>query len=98
DRVPSMRKMAEPFTLEHFKWWVSQLVLDSGDPWILEPFQEQFIEDVFSGKPVCWLVIPQGNGKTTLVAGLALYKLEFTEFGAVPAIVVGAVLLIVVIL
>ena len=37
-----------PFTLEHFKFWASQLVLDSGDPWILEPFQEQFIEDVFS--------------------------------------------------
>jgi phage terminase large subunit-like protein len=74
----------KPFTLDHFRSWAAGLVLDSGDPWELEPFQEQFVEDVFTGKPACWLVIPQGNGKTTLVAGLALYKLEFTEFGHIP--------------
>src|SRR6266566_20349 len=73
-----------PFTLDHFRGWAAGLVLDSGEPWTLEPFQEQFVEDVFTGKPACWLVIPQGNGKTTLVAGLALYKLEFTEFGHIP--------------
>ena len=34
------------------------------------------------GRPVSWLVIPQGNGKTTLVAGLALYHIQHTEFAA----------------
>jgi hypothetical protein len=72
----------KPFTLAHFKRWSSKLELDNGEKWRLEPFQEQFVEDVFSGVPVCWLVIPQGNGKTTLVAGLALYHCEFTEFAA----------------
>jgi phage terminase large subunit-like protein len=74
-----MSKMAalEPFTLEHFKIWAESLILDNGEPWVIEPFQESFIEDVFAGKPVCWLVIPEGNGKTTLVAGLALYYIQF---------------------
>jgi phage terminase large subunit-like protein len=72
-----------PFTLEHFREWAKKLELDNGESWELEPFQEAFIEDVFSGKPISWLVIPQGNGKTTLIAGIALYHLEHTEFASV---------------
>jgi phage terminase large subunit-like protein len=72
-----------PFTLEHFGDWAGRLELDNGAPWKLEPFQQDFVADVFSGIPVCWLMIPQGNGKTTLVAGLALYHIEFTEFASV---------------
>ena len=33
---------------------------------------------------VCWLVVPEGNGKTTLVAGLALYVIEFKQDAYVP--------------
>ena len=69
----------KPFTLEHFREWAKKLTLDNGEPWILEPFQERFIEDVFSGKPVSWLIIPEGNGKTTLIAGLALYWIEHRQ-------------------
>jgi hypothetical protein len=76
--------MAEPFTVEHFAAWAGELELDSGDRWELEPFQEAFIEDVFAGHSVCWLVVPEGNGKTTLIAGLALYHIEFTKSGYVP--------------
>jgi phage terminase large subunit-like protein len=39
---------------------------------------------VFSGCPECWLVVPEGNGKTTLVAGLALYHCEFHPHASVP--------------
>ena len=70
------------FTLGHFRKWAEGLELDNGERWKLEPFQEAFIEDVFSGKPICWLVIPQGNGKTTLVAGLALYHIQHTKFAS----------------
>lgn len=76
--------MTEPFTLQHFREWASTLILDTGEPWTLEPFQEAFIEDVFSGAPECWLVVPEGNGKTTLVAGLALYHCEHKLQAAVP--------------
>ena len=66
------------FTLPHFAKWVRRLELDNGEPFVLEPYQERFVEDVFSGVPESWLVIPQGNGKTTLVAALVLYHIRFT--------------------
>jgi phage terminase large subunit-like protein len=34
--------------------------------------------------PECWLVVPEGNGKTTLIAGLALYHIEHKPFASVP--------------
>jgi phage terminase large subunit-like protein len=77
------RGPARPFSVAHFKRWALQFELDNGKPFKLEGFQQKFIKDVFSGKPVCWLVIPQGNGKTTLVSLLALYHIEFTDFGSV---------------
>ena len=76
--------MADPFTLEHFRAWASELVLDTGELWRLEPFQERFLEDLFSGFPECWLVVPESNGKTTTIAGVALYHCEFTASAWVP--------------
>jgi phage terminase large subunit-like protein len=78
------RVSAEPFTVEHFARWASRLELDSGDSWEVEPFQEDFVRDVFGGVTVCWLVVPEGNGKTTFVAGLALYLCEFRPFSVIP--------------
>lgn len=74
----------KPFTVPHFRAWARQLVLDTGAPWILEPFQEAFARDLFAGRPENWLIIPEGNGKTTLVAGLALYHCEFRPHADVP--------------
>jgi phage terminase large subunit-like protein len=73
-----------PFTLEHFRAWASEVVLDNFERWELEPFQESFLEDVFAGTPECWLIVPEGNGKTTLMAGLALYHSEFLATASVP--------------
>lgn len=73
-----------PFTVEHFREWASELVLDSLEPWYLEPFQEEFVADVFSGKTACWLVVGEGNGKTTLIAGLALYHAQHRMSAACP--------------
>ena len=70
--------------MEHFRQWASDVVLDNDEPWELEPFQEAFLEDVFDGVPECWLVVPEGNGKTTLLAGLALYHCEFRNTASVP--------------
>jgi hypothetical protein len=73
-----------PFTLEHFRDWTSRLELDNGEMWNLEDFQAAFVADLFSGVPECWLVIPEGNGKTTLAAGLALYHAQFRKTAWVP--------------
>jgi len=67
----------EPFTLAHFREWSSDVFLDNDEPCSLEPFQELFVEDLFSGRSVCWLCVPEGNGKTTLLALVALYWMEF---------------------
>lgn len=78
------RKPPQPFTLAHFRAWASDLILDTGQSWRPEGFQDAFLEDVFSGCPECWLVVPEGNGKTTLVAGLALYHCEHRPHASVP--------------
>ena len=75
---------AEPFSVEHFRAWAGELTLDSDDPLVIEPFQEAFLADVFAGYPECWLIIPEENGKTTLVSALALYHTEFRTQAAVP--------------
>jgi len=74
----------EPFTLEHFRAWAADVILDNGEPWDLEEFQERFLGDVFAGASECWLVVPEGNGKTTLMAGLGLYHCEFRATASVP--------------
>jgi phage terminase large subunit-like protein len=75
---------AKPFTLEHFRRWAADVLLDTQEPWEVEGFQADFLEDVFVGTPECWFVIPEGNGKTTLTAGLALYHCQFTPSARVP--------------
>jgi phage terminase large subunit-like protein len=74
----------KPFTLEHFRAWAADLTLDNGRRWHLEPFQAAFIADVFAGYVECWLIVPEGNTKTTTIAGLALYHLEHTPDAWVP--------------
>lgn len=77
-------KPPRPFTLSHFRAWARGLTLDTGRPWKLEPFQAAFVADVFRKTPECWLIVPEGNGKTTLVAGLALYHAQHMPYALVP--------------
>jgi phage terminase large subunit-like protein len=76
--------VTRPFTLPHFRAWAGRLTLDTGSPWVLEPFQSAWVRDHFSGVPQCWLVVPEGNAKTTLLAGLALYHCEHRPHASVP--------------
>jgi phage terminase large subunit-like protein len=41
------------------------------------------IEDLFAGFNEIWLVVPEGNGKTCLMAGVALYYADHIELGSV---------------
>jgi phage terminase large subunit-like protein len=75
---------AQAFTLPHFRQWARRLELDNGDQWEVEDFQAAFVEDLFSGVPECWLIIPEGNAKTTLFAGLGLYHIEHRRSASVP--------------
>lgn len=55
------------------------MVLDSGDYWVPEGFQDEIAEDVFSGVDEFWVVIPEGNAKTTLMSGIGLYHGDYTQ-------------------
>jgi phage terminase large subunit-like protein len=50
---------------------------------VVEGFQLDFLTDVFHGYSECWLVVPEGNAKTTLVGGLVLYHAEFAPWANV---------------
>lgn len=81
----------DPFTLRHFAAWAGRLILDTEEAWVLQPFQELFFGDLFERRPdglplfnECWQVVPEGNGKTTSIAGLSLYHIRFRRSGRVP--------------
>jgi len=70
-----------PSRLEEF----AELAKAVGLP--LERFQEKIVEAVFAGTRELLVLLPRGNGKTTIFAALALYSLLTTDE---PAIYVAA--------
>lgn len=66
-------------TLEHFEEFCRRfIVLDNGKPFILEPFQKLILRGFFAGVTETLVLLPKKNGKTTLLAALALYHLIYT--------------------
>jgi phage terminase large subunit-like protein len=74
----------EPNTIEHFRAYCELLRLDNGESFVLEGWQEAFAGDLFAGFSQLWLVVPEGNGKTTLLAAIALYHGDYTPSAFVP--------------
>lgn len=69
-------------TLAHFKWWAGrELKLDdaAGSAFPVEPFQEEALTDYFAGVKETLILLPSGNGKTTLIAALVLYHVCHTR-------------------
>jgi phage terminase large subunit-like protein len=61
------------------------LILDSGDAFVPEQWEIDPIEDYLSGKyKAVLLVVPEGNGKTTLTAAIVLYLLEHQLTPEIP--------------
>lgn len=77
----------KPFTVDHFRKYANLMVLDNGDYWVPQSFQLEVVDEFFQGAEEVWLVIPEGNGKTTLMAGFELYHGDYTPSAKV---VVGA--------
>jgi phage terminase large subunit-like protein len=73
-----------PSPVEHFAAYCRKLRLDNGERFELEPFQEEVAGDIFAGFPETWMIVPEGNGKTTFMAALALYHGDYTESAFVP--------------
>lgn len=76
-------KPLREFSVDHWRKYAGLLKLDNGEFWVPEAFQNEFVADLFGGVPELWLVVPEGNGKTTLLSGLALYHGDYTPDAAV---------------
>jgi hypothetical protein len=78
------RRAPSPFTVEHFKVYAGVTVLDNGEWFDVQDFQQDFLKDLFAGYPEAWLILPEGNGKTTFLGELALYFGDYTPSAMVP--------------
>jgi phage terminase large subunit-like protein len=82
--APAEPLPGRPFTLRHFRAWCSRLRLRNGEQFELEEWEARFVSDVFAGYRECWLVVPEGNGKSTLVSILLAYFCEFLPEACIP--------------
>lgn len=73
-----------PWTLDHFKKWCEQLIFEDGEQHPPEEWQLDVVRDLFDGFEEVWLVVPEGNSKTTLISEIGLYHLDNTRFPWVP--------------
>jgi len=83
-RDRTARKPLRPFTTDHFRAYARLMVLDNGSNWDPRDFQLEYVEDLFAGHREVWLIVPEGNGKTTLLGGVALYHGDYTPDAMVP--------------
>jgi phage terminase large subunit-like protein len=81
---PTAHKPLAVFSVDHFRKYARRLVLDSGERWDPEDWQLDVVRDIFGPTQQVWLIVPQGNGKTTLMGGVALYHADFTPSPWVP--------------
>lgn len=68
-------------TLPHFSRFCASIGLE------LEPFQRRIVEELFSGRRELLVLLPRGNGKTTLFAAVALFHLVSAER---PSVILAA--------
>lgn len=73
-----MRSDANPTELAAFGRFCAALTLENGTPMRLEDFQREMLARFFAGTIETLILIPKKNGKSTLLAALALYHLIVT--------------------
>lgn len=73
--MSSRRSETIRYTLRAFERFCGELVLDNGERLTIEPFQRAMLRDHFAGVRELVILIPEGNGKTTLLAALMLFHL-----------------------
>ncbi len=81
--MPSRSSPRSPSPLEQFEGFCGYVGLQ------LEPFQRLVLTEVFAGRRELLVLIPRGNGKTTLFAALSLFHLLTTPEPAVYCAAAG---------
>ena len=79
NRRSTSSRRAEPAELRDFVEFCAELTLDNRKPFVVEPFQRLILTDLFEGATETLVLLPKKNGKSTLVAALALYHLLVTQ-------------------
>lgn len=69
----------EPRELDDFAAFCGELTLENKERMVLHPFERRMLADYFAGATETLILISKKNGKTTLMAALALYHLVVTE-------------------
>jgi phage terminase large subunit-like protein len=69
----------EPAELDDFAAFCGELTLENKQPMELHAFERRMLADYFAGATETLILISKKNGKTTLMAALALYHLVVTE-------------------
>lgn len=70
--------------VEHFCAYASFMVFDDGQRRRPEPWQVEIARDIFRGFREVWEIVPEGNGKSTFLAQLALYGADFSTSPWIP--------------
>ena len=72
------------FSVDHFRRYCSWMVFDDGERREPEGWQLEIAGDIFRGFREAWMIVPEGNGKSTFLAQLALYGADFSESPWIP--------------
>jgi phage terminase large subunit-like protein len=75
----SSSRSVEPPEVQDFADFCSELTLDNGRPFLLEPFERVMLADYFAGTRESLILIPKKNGKTTLIGALGIYHVVTTR-------------------
>lgn len=78
------KKRLEPFTPAHFYEYASMMVFEDDENHPPEDWQMSIVEDIFAGNREVWVIVPEGNGKTTFLAIIALYGADYTNSPWIP--------------
>jgi phage terminase large subunit-like protein len=77
-------KPLEPFSVDHFRQYADLMVFDDGERRGVDDFQLELVEDLFAGYRRDLWIIPEGNGKSTLVSLIALYGADYSISPWIP--------------
>lgn len=78
DPGSSRSRPAEPPELDEFAGFCSELALEDGSAMVLEPFQRRMVADYFAGAIETLILVSKKNGKSSLLAAMALHHLLVT--------------------
>lgn len=83
-RDATAHKPLKPFSVDHFRQYAGLLVFDDGERRDPEGWQLEIVEDIFAGFREIWQITPEGNGKSTFIAEVALYGADYSDSPWIP--------------